>query len=82
MEIDYVSLKPNSRMKGVPHMKGSKEYMICTRGEVTVYVEGDNFLCKPGDCLAFTGDQSHSYLNAGTKLAEFVGVVVLTPHGI
>ena len=82
MEIDYVTLEANSRMKGVPHMKGSKEYTICTKGAISVYVEGENYLCRPGDCLAFYGDQAHSYYNPGRTKAEFVGVVVLTPHGI
>ena len=40
MEIDYVTLDSNTRLKGVPHMKGSKEYMICTKGSVEVFVEG------------------------------------------
>ena len=82
MEIDYVTLQPNSRMKGVPHMTGSKEYTICTRGTISVFVGGETYDCQPGDCLAFYGDQAHSYYNPGKSKAEFVGVVVLTPHGL
>ena len=82
MEIDYVSLEPNMRIRGVPHMKGSKEYMICTSGKISVFVEGEYYECSPGDCLAFRGDQAHSYMNPGRGKAEFVGVVVLAPHGV
>ena len=82
MEIDYVTLKPNTRVKGVPHMKGSKEYTICTSGQVSVFVEGENFLCRPGDCLTFLGDQAHSYYNPEDSPSEFVAVVILAPSGV
>jgi XRE family transcriptional regulator, regulator of sulfur utilization len=82
MEIDFVTLRPNTRMKGVPHSKGSKEYTICTKGEISVYVEGESYSCRPGDCLAFYGDQAHSYFNPTKTLAEFVGVVVIAPIGV
>ena len=74
-EIDRVVIEPGYRMKGAPHMKGTKEYLCCLRGGGKLFTEGDAFEIHPGDVLIFPGDQAHSYLNTGSKQFEFISVV-------
>lgn len=91
MEIDRMELPPGGRMPGVPHTPGTREYLTCEAGELTLVVAGERFVVTPGDVVVFQGDQRHSYLNAGTRAAVGYSVVALVagtpaprfpPHGV
>mgnify|MGYP003683428919 CR=1 FL=1 len=75
-EIDRVLVQPGYRMKGSPHMKGTKEYLCSIKGGIHLYTEGEVFKLKAGDVVVFPGDQAHSYYNSGKSQAEFVSVVI------
>lgn len=77
MEIDHVTLKPGARMRGVPHIKDTREYFCCLKGEVEIYCDGEKFSLEKGDVLAFPGDRAHSYYNRGRSSVEGFSVVVL-----
>ena len=79
MEIDRLELTPGGRMGGVPHVTGTKEYLTCISGRITVQVGGETHALSQGDVLAFPGDQAHSYQNPGSKPALGISVVVLAP---
>jgi XRE family transcriptional regulator, regulator of sulfur utilization len=82
MHIDRMEFEPGGKLAGTPHINGTKEYMTCLQGEITVRVGGQTFRVQKGDVLAFPGDQSHSYENTGESRAICVSVVVLAPSGI
>ncbi len=77
MEIDRFELPPGARMTGVPHTPGTREYLTCESGQITLVASGERFDLGPGDLVAFHGDQRHSYANPGTKAAVAYSVVVL-----
>jgi len=77
MAIDRMELEPGTRMGGVPHSSGTKEYLHCIEGEISVTVSGESFTVKSGDVLAFPGDAAHSYLNTGNKKAVGISVVII-----
>jgi transcriptional regulator with XRE-family HTH domain len=77
MEMDRIELPPGGRMPGVPHTPGTREYLTCETGELTLVAAGETWKLKPGDVISFRGDQRHSYGNAGTKVAVGYSVVVL-----
>jgi len=79
MEIDRIELKPGARMTGVPHRPGTREYLACERGRLTLWAAGERFDLSPGDVAAFHGDQPHSYQNAGAVVAVGFSVVTLSP---
>lgn len=79
MEIDRMELPPGGRMPGVPHTPGTREYLTCEQGQITLLVEGERFVVGTGDVVVFEGDQRHSYLNLGTLPAIGYSVVVLVP---
>jgi XRE family transcriptional regulator, regulator of sulfur utilization len=82
MEMDRMEINPGVRFGGVPHVSGTKEYLTCLQGEVSVHVAGKSFQVKQGDVLAFQGDQAHSYFNSGTKKSVCISIVVLAPNGM
>lgn len=77
MEIDRLELKPGARMTGVPHRPGTREYLTCERGRLTLRAAGERYDLSEGDVAAFDGDQPHSYHNEGGVTA--VGFSVVTP---
>jgi transcriptional regulator with XRE-family HTH domain len=79
MEIDRLELQPGARMTGVPHRPGTREYLACERGQITLWAGGERFDLAPGDVAAFHGDQAHSYQNEGSAVAIGFSVVTLSP---
>jgi transcriptional regulator with XRE-family HTH domain len=82
MHMDRMEFQANGRMAGSPHIQGTKEYLTCLQGEVTVRTGREVFRLEKGDVLAFPGDQPHAYENTGTGRATCISVVVLAPVGL
>ena len=82
MEFDRIKLEPGAMIKGVPHRPGTREYLCCERGQISLWASGEHFQLKPGDVAAFQGDQKHSYQNTGKTLAIGFSVVVLVPISV
>jgi XRE family transcriptional regulator, regulator of sulfur utilization len=77
MEMDRIELPAGGRMPGVPHTPGTREYLTCEEGEIVLTAAGERWHLKPGDVVAFRGDQRHSYSNPGDAVAVGYSVVVL-----
>jgi transcriptional regulator with XRE-family HTH domain len=77
MELDRMTFPPGSHLTGVPHTPGAREYLVCESGEFTLHAGGEQWHLRPGDLVAFRGDQRHSYLNRGHGVAIGYSVVVL-----
>lgn len=77
MEIDRLELPPHAKMTGVPHTPGTREYLTCETGEIILIASGEEYRLEPGDVVAFRGDQRHSYVNAGSRLAVAYSVVII-----
>lgn len=79
MQIERLELPPDSRMIGVPHTPGTREYLTCESGELELVASGESFSMQAGDVVVFRGDQRHSYHNTGRRIAIGYSVVVLKP---
>lgn len=79
MEIDRLELVAGGRLTGVPHRPGTREYLCCERGRITLWTEGERHVLSAGDVAAFQGDQPHSYQNEGETTAIGFSVVSLAP---
>jgi len=77
MDIDRMTFPPGSRMVGVPHMPGTREYLICETGALRLVASGEVFELAPHDVVSFRGDQKHSYENASPKPSVAYSIVVL-----
>lgn len=63
LEISRMEFEPGGRMVGVPHTTGTREFLTCEQGAVTLIAGGEHHELAEGDMLVFRGDQRHSYLN-------------------
>jgi XRE family transcriptional regulator, regulator of sulfur utilization len=77
--VDRMELDAGGRLVGVPHRTGTREYLTCERGEITLTVGGESWTLKEGDVVVFRGDQKHSYRNEGRNPAVGYSTVVLAP---
>ena len=77
MQIERLELPVGTRMVGVPHTPGTREYLTCESGELELVASGESFRVAEGDVLVFRGDQRHSYVNLGRKVAVGYSVVLL-----
>jgi quercetin dioxygenase-like cupin family protein len=62
---------------GVPHTAGTREYLTCERGRITLAAAGEVFELGAGDVVVFQGDRRHSYRNPGRDPAVGYSVVLL-----
>lgn len=81
MELDRMELPPRSRMSGIPHRPGTREYLTCETGQVEIALTGEKWILQPGDVFVFRGDQRHSYANPGDETAIAYSVVLLGVQG-
>lgn len=79
MQIERLELAVGGRMVGVPHTPGTREYLSCESGELELVASGESYRMSPGDVVVFRGDQRHSYVNLGRKIAVGYSVVMLRP---
>ncbi|MBI3554813.1 MAG: helix-turn-helix transcriptional regulator [Deltaproteobacteria bacterium] len=80
MELDRMELPAGARMGGIPHRSGTREYLTCESGEIGLSVSGEQWRLSAGDVIVFRGDQKHSYLNPGARVAVAYSVVMLAPY--
>lgn len=79
MEIERLELPPGAHMVGIPHTRGTREYLTCERGSITLTASGESWALAAGDVVVFRGDQRHSYRNPGRERAVAYSVVALRP---
>lgn len=79
MMIERIELPRGTMLTGVPHTGGTREYLTCESGGITLSAGGESWRLDPGDVVVFRGDQRHSYANPGRTPAIGYSVVVLAP---
>ena len=77
MDIDRIELPAGAKMIGVPHTPGTREYLTCETGEILLVASGEEYRLAAGDVVAVRGDQRHSYVNPGSRVAVAYSVVVI-----
>lgn len=82
MHFERMEIQAGARITGVPHRPGTREYLCCEQGELTLWAAGERARLSAGDVVAFQGDQRHSYLNEGTESAVGFSVVALVPLAV
>jgi transcriptional regulator with XRE-family HTH domain len=77
MEIDRIFIPAGGGFRGSPHRAGTREYLYCERGTLTLVAGKKRHVLEAGDLCVFQGDQPHQYLNEGDEDAVGFGVVTL-----
>jgi quercetin dioxygenase-like cupin family protein len=81
LNVERMEFPPESRLVGIPHRSGTREYLTCESGEIELAVAGEQWKLSPGDVAVFRGDQKHSYATPGRKTAVGYSVLALGKIG-
>lgn len=76
---DRSELAAGGGLTQVPHRPGTRQYLSCERGRITVWAAGERYDLSPGERGGLPGDQAHSYHNEGDTPAIGFSVVTLAP---
>ncbi|MBY0502094.1 MAG: helix-turn-helix domain-containing protein [Alphaproteobacteria bacterium] len=77
LQFERLEFQNYALLVGTPHSKGTREYFTCTKGRISVTVEGDSYSLDEGDVMAFPGDRKHTYQNLEGIKSEGISIVVL-----
>jgi transcriptional regulator with XRE-family HTH domain len=61
--LERMRFPPESRVTGIPHTAGSREYLICESGRIVLTTESQRWDLGPGEVVVYRGDQAHGYSN-------------------
>ncbi|MCJ8344146.1 helix-turn-helix domain-containing protein [bacterium] len=78
VQLERFEMQTGALLKGIPHQKGSVEYLVCIQGSITIHVAGSPFHLEKGDVFVFEGDQPHSYKNNGRSKNSAISAIVLS----
>jgi transcriptional regulator with XRE-family HTH domain len=79
LDIERLSIPPGATMIGIPHTRGTREYLTCETGIIHLTASGEQWTLEAGDVVVFRGDQRHAYRNLGQAPAVAFSVVMLAP---
>jgi len=57
------------------HLEGTEEYITVFQGEMTVRVDGEEYIVKTGESIKFKADKNHIYHNCGEELLRMSMVI-------
>jgi len=77
LQFERLEFQAHALLIGTPHSKGTREYFTCTKGQISVTVEGNEYSLQEGDVVAFPGDRKHAYKNQMDKASEGISIVAL-----
>ena len=79
IEFDRMEFPPRTRMTGIAHRAGTREFLICESGRMEITASGETRRLEAGDMVSFRGDQGHAYHNPGEKTAIAYSLVLIGP---
>jgi transcriptional regulator with XRE-family HTH domain len=79
LQMDRMEFPPGAYMAGIPHTRGTREYLTCEIGKVQLSAGGMAWELGPGDVLVFRGDQKHGYRNLSSDRTVAYSVVAFAP---
>jgi transcriptional regulator with XRE-family HTH domain len=79
LDIERLHIPSGATMVGIPHTRGTREYLTCEAGTLKLTASGKAWVLNPGDVVVFRGDQRHAYHNPGAEQAVAYSVVMLAP---
>ncbi len=74
-EMMKVYLKPEGKLISTAHLKGTKEYIIVFKGELTIMIEDEAYKITEGQAFQFAADKKHTYENQGKELVDLAMLV-------
>mgnify|MGYP001612236274 FL=1 len=63
-EMYSIDIEKDGHLDAEAHRDGTEEYLTVFQGEVTVRVNGEEYIINKGDSIKFKADKPHGYCNS------------------
>lgn len=70
-----IDIEKDGHLNAEAHRDGTEEYLTVFQGEVTVSVNGEEYIINKGDSIKFKANKPHGYCNSGNELAMISMVI-------
>jgi transcriptional regulator with XRE-family HTH domain len=77
-EIYSVEIEKGGYLSADAHPEGTQEFITVFDGELTIRVNGQEFVVNEGDSIKFKADKSHTYYNSSNRRVR-VSMVIYYP---
>ncbi len=74
-EVYSVELEKGGYLSADAHPEGTQEFITVFDGELTVRINGQEYLAEKGDSIRFKADKPHVYHNSGRELIRLSMVI-------
>lgn len=74
-EMMQVYLEPGGKLNSTAHITGTKEYIIVFEGELTIYLDNEEYKILSNQAFQFNADKNHIYENKTDKLVSLCMLV-------
>ncbi len=74
-ELYEIEMESGCHHSSIGHSSNSYEYVMLTRGRITINVNDAGHILNEGDALFFDGSVPHSYINEETETAEMILII-------
>ena len=78
-EVYAFEIDGGGSLSAEAHPEGTQEFITVFAGQLTVWVNGQEYQVAEGDSIRFRADRAHSYLNPGDGLAKVSLVIQYAP---
>lgn len=72
VEIYRIEIEPHAYYESGSHGAHTREYITMIEGELSIDVDGKNFIVQSNDAFRFESDQFHVYRNSGDQKCSFM----------
>ncbi len=74
-EMMQVYLEPGGKLNSTAHITGTKEYIIVFEGELTIYLDSEEYKISANQAFQFNADKNHTYENRTNQLVSLCMLV-------
>jgi transcriptional regulator with XRE-family HTH domain len=74
MEVGWIEMEPGTIGKASLSDRAGEECVLVLEGTLNVYIQGERFILKEGDCITFDCRLSHRYANEGIEKTVMIYV--------
>ena len=71
-ELYTIEVAPGESYYSGSHGENTREYLIVQSGQLTLKVEGTEYIVEQGDAIRFDTDEEHEYCNCGSGLLQII----------
>jgi transcriptional regulator with XRE-family HTH domain len=77
-ETYSVEIDAEGYLASEPHQQGAQEFITVFSGNLTISINGEDFIVATGNSIRFKGDSPHGYKNTGDEVCS-LSVVIFYP---